>query len=200
MKRTCASTACSIAAASSSRPTTRPTASICRPTIAGIIVAWSDLDQGGFRRRLLERPVGLVRSRRRSPRRGLSRRARPVRVRPQGTAAEDAGILGHRRLPTARPRTPNSPTCSIDLGNPDATTLARIQQPRHRRLSELASRPQEPPRRFPTGSNSAATSRSAMTPPTTACGKSTAPAKSFTPEARFAGSDRRCANPGQWSR
>ena len=59
-------------------------------------VAWSRPDKDDFVRRLLARPLGLVRHRRRSPRRRLSRRTRPRIASTQGPAAEDAGVLGDR--------------------------------------------------------------------------------------------------------
>ena len=96
-KSICANTTSSTSAASSSPPTTRPTASTCRPTTGGTIVAWSNLTQGRFRRRLLAQALRLVRQRRQRARRRLPRQPRSVRLRPQGAAAEDAGLLGDRR-------------------------------------------------------------------------------------------------------
>ena len=59
-------------------------------------VAWSDLKEGGLRVRILEWPMALVRGRRLSARRRLPRRARYLGLRPEGAAAQDRSLLGHR--------------------------------------------------------------------------------------------------------
>ena len=80
-------------------------------------VAWSELDQGRLRRRLLEHALGLVRQRRRSPRRrvsgeldlsALTPKRRRRRPRHSGTSS----------TPTARRRKPNSPMCSTGSATP----------------------------------------------------------------------------------
>ena len=97
MRRTCASTASSTSAASSSRPTTRPTASTCRPTTAATSSPGPTSPKTTSLRDYWNDALGMVRPRWRSPRRRVSRRARPLGLRPEGAAAEDRRILGHRR-------------------------------------------------------------------------------------------------------
>ena len=79
-------------------------------------------------------------------RRRLSRRARPLRLRPQGAAAEDAGLLGHRRRqPRARGRrTRRRPRQTRQRRTPRRSSA--ISNAGRRRLRDLDQGPQEPPR------------------------------------------------------
>ena len=112
--------------ASSSPPTTRRTASILPADDRRHYVAWSDLTQGRLRRRVTGTSSGAgTRAAARCDVAAYLAELDLSRLRPEGAAAEDAGLLGHRRCqPRAggcrarrRPR---------PLGNPDATTLIRI--------------------------------------------------------------------------
>ena len=122
-----------LSAASSSPPTTRPTASTCRPTIAATsspgptsprttspTTTGTSCGAGTTAAAIATSPPisPSSTSRPSTPRR---RRRRPP---PSGTSS----------TPTARPKTPNSPTCSNDIGNPDATTITQ-----HRATTPSAS-------------------------------------------------------------
>jgi hypothetical protein len=102
------------------------------------------IEQGGLRARLLDAALSLLRRRGQRGRRRVLGDLRPVGLRPEGTTAEDRGVLGGRRL---RPR----------IGRRRACRRARpARQPgRHHagpgaergrgRLQDLAPRPQAPP-------------------------------------------------------
>ena len=84
------------------------------------MVAWSNLTRDDFRRRLLAQALSLVRQRRQRARRRLSGRARPHRLRPEGTTAEDTSVLGNRQR---QPRT---------RGRRTRRRARRTRTPRHR--------------------------------------------------------------------
>ena len=113
------------------------------PALRRLVVA----RQGRFRGRLLDHAVGLVRRRRPRPRRGLPGRARPLQVRPQGAAAQDAGVLGRgRRRQPARGRRAGRRARRAEA--PPDGDPGRNPAGRHRRFFRVARRPQEPPRCF----------------------------------------------------
>ena len=88
---------------------------------------WSTLTKDDFVADYWQRLWGWYDAGGLAPRRGLSRRARPLRLRPQGATAQDRRPSGTSSTPAARPRTPSSPTCSTSSSNPDAVTLAQIR-------------------------------------------------------------------------
>ena len=174
MKSTCASTASLTSAASSSRPTTKPTASICRPTIAGISWRgrtfgkedftegyWNDLwawyGGGG------DCHVAAV-----------PRRTRPHIIQPEGPSTEDTGILGHRRCQPCAGRC-RTRRRARSYRQSERLNAGHDQRPRDRQLPGLDPRPQRTAAPSPTGLNNVATCQSETTPQRTACGKSTAP-------------------------
>ena len=101
-------------------------------------VAWSTLSKDDFRRRLLARALWLVRQRRQRGRRRLSRQPRSVRLRSQGTAAEDRSLLGDRqRQPRAggrrtrrRARRPRAAGCrdARSGGKPSVAAAADLRR------------------------------------------------------------------------
>ena len=97
MKSTCVNIRCSTSAASSSRPTTRPMASICRRKIAGILSL--GLPDGNP---ILRTPTGIAlwkwyEERRIGSCRRLSRQPRYIRLQSEGSATQDGSLLGHCR-------------------------------------------------------------------------------------------------------
>ena len=69
------------------------------------MVAWSNLTKDDFAADYWRKLYAMVRQRRQRARRRLPRRARSLRLRPEGAAAEDAGLLGDRqRQPRPRRR------------------------------------------------------------------------------------------------
>ena len=90
-------------------------------------VAWSDLTKDDFAA-ILDASSGAGTATAATATSPPISPARPLRLRPQGTAAEDRRLLGHRRR---QPRAEDAELADAldELGQPDVVTLDRVAQP-----------------------------------------------------------------------